>query len=145
VIAGQYDLLLVEGDAETKIIPDFLERTIKPGASISMQMWLPSNHRPPLPPSRFIGTPRIGARPRRHRIRAQPPRPPSYKARDAEVKDRLKTAGFEIHFATEIQRAEGSFSKVLTAFTNAPDALSELRYEMCDNHSDSDSISCDSD
>lgn len=137
VITGQYDLLVVEGGMQTIIIPDFLESTIKPGASISMQMWLPPNRRPTLPPSRFTSVPLVGPGPGRNMVTVQLTRRHSYKTRDAEVNYRLEAIGFGVDFVAEMQR-EGSFGDVLTALTNATDGLSGLRYKICDN-SDSDS------
>ena len=139
VIAGEYDLLLIEGDAQTIIIPEFLEATIKPGASISMRMWLQSNHRPTLRRPRFLSTPRVGPGPGPKLVRVEPPRRKSYVARDAEVEYRLKAMGFGTDFVAEIQRGEGGFGEVLKAFTNATDGLSELRYEIRDIDTDYDS------
>lgn len=153
VSAGQYDLLLVEGDVKTIIIPQLLESTIKPGSSLSMQMW----HPPALPPFRFSGPSPVGPGPGpgpgaawqrpppRNVVRALPARMrrrrSTYKIKDLEIDYELKAMGVEIEFAAEVQRAEVGFGEVLKTLTNATDDIGELSYRICDDSDSDDSTS----
>jgi hypothetical protein len=162
VSASQYDLLLVEGDVTTIIIPQLMESTIKPGSSLSMQMWRPPAL-PPALPSRFIGPPPVWPGPRPGWQRPGPPfsrnavtvlqagtrkRRSTYgidslpdKIKYLEIDHELKDMGVDIDFAAQVQRAEVGFGEVLKTLTNATDDLGELRYKICGDDSDSDSDS----